>query len=997
MNNRGWKLLLLSTMLPLCLGAQSLDIGASRDDWEEINFEYRSTVLTDGYPSLLRLAELIKKNPGYKVKLVGHGDDRGSDTSNDKLGARRAEAVKAFLVKYGANPSQIETASQGKRNPRSPGRTPEARFVNRRVNVTVTDPSGRVIGDGGINDAIETLQKTMAAAQKKQEECCDAILKRLDRLDEIASMLRDMKSENAGLRKEVDALKASQAAAQASTEAAIKALPKPLSASEVTSITEKSTADALVRERLPRFALLGVNAGVDSEKKLTFSGRARFFAPMRESFAVQAQGEYLYFRDRKEGQFDLGLVGRYRDFQAGLFSSFKNVQINELKAGGTLGQGALTLDYIFGRGKIGMFGTKAFLDNVLLQRTLLTRTIAVETLLKAVDQIGVQTTLGLHKNVYLEGNLGYLKSYGAADRPGGTLRFVFPLNDHFAFTLEGGMNETMLGRSNNGRVVAGIQMGNFLRPKEFKASGRPVPVDVPRVRYELLTRRVRIGNDAPIADAGPDQIGVTAGQITLDGSNSSDPEGDPITFQWLQTGGPSVSIAGATTSRATFTAAEGASYSFRLSVTDDKGAQSVARVNVTTARTPVVRILRFVASPAQIRAGESSTLSWSVENADTVSIDGIGNVNANAGTTNVAPTATTVYRLTATNSQGSVSETVTVSVTRPDVRILFFSATPMTVVAGQSTTLSWQTENAEEVEISGIGAVAQSGSSTVTPTANTTYVITARNRFSSTSSTAQIAIQVIPAPMPRIVRFNAAPAEIVNGENASLVWQVENATDVSISTVGEVALTGSTTVTPTVNTTYVITARNASGEASAQTTVTVHPAVRIISFTATPSASQAPGSPVVLTWTTEGATEVVLDGVGAVAPNGSATVNPQIDSEYTLRAFGRRGAVTARVQVTVRRPTPTGGPIANAGPDQVTLNRDIRLDGTRSFHPEGLVIGYSWRAVGRQPELILGGDTATPTVRFAPLAFGEYVFELTVTDSQGRFSKSTTKVFFAAY
>lgn len=990
---RGWRFLLLTTMLPLCLGAQSLDVGASRDDWEEINFEYKSTVLTDGYPSLLRLAELIKKNPGYKVKLVGHGDDRGSNTVNDKLGARRAEAVKAFLVKYGANPAQIETSSQGKRSPRTSGRTPEARFVNRRVNVTVTDPSGKVIGDGGINDAIESLQKTFAAVQKKQEECCDAILKRLDRLDEIASMLRDMKSENAGLRKELDALKS----AQSNTDASIKALPKPLTSSEVTSITERSATDALVKERLPRFSLLGVNAGVDQDGKLTFTGKGRFFAPLRESFALQAQAEYLYFRDRKEGQFDLGMVSRYRDFQAGLFTSFKNVQLNDLKAGGTLGQGALTLDYIFGRGKVGLFGTKAFLDNVLLQRTLLTRTIAVETLLKAVDQIGAQTTLGLWKNVYLEGNLGYLKSYGSADRPGGTLRFVFPLSDRFAFTLEGGMNETMLGRDNNGRVVAGIQMGNFLRPKEYKASAHPIPADVPRVRYEVLTRRVRIGNDAPIADAGPDQIGVQAGPITLDGSNSSDPEGDPITFQWTQTGGPTASIAGANTARATFTAAEGASYSFRLAVTDDKGAQSVARVNVTVARTPQVRILRFVASPQQIRAGESSTLSWSVENADTVTIDGIGNVNAGAGTTNVAPQETTVYRLTATNRQGSVSETVTVSVTRPDVRILFFSASPMTVVAGQSSTLSWQTENAEQVEISGIGAVAQSGSVTVTPTANTTYVITARNRFSSTTSTSQIAIQVVPAPMPRIVRFTAAPAEIVTGESASLVWQVENATDVSITTVGEAALTGSTTVTPTATTTYVITARNASGEASAQTTVTVFPQVRIVSFTATPTASQAPGSPVVLTWTTEGANEVVLDGVGAVAPNGSATVNPQIDTEYTLRAFGRRGSTTAKVQVTVRRPTPTGGPIANAGPDQTTTNRDIRLDGTRSFHPEGLVIGYSWRAVGRQPELILGGDTATPTVRFAPLAFGEYVFELTVTDSQGRFSKSTTKVFFAAY
>ena len=38
----------------------------------------------------------------------------------------------------------------------------------------------------------------------------------------------------------------------------------------------------------------------------------------------------------------------------------------------------------------------------------------------------------------------------------------------------------------------------------------PVPMDIPRIRYELLTRRVRTGNSAPIADAGGDQIGGAA-------------------------------------------------------------------------------------------------------------------------------------------------------------------------------------------------------------------------------------------------------------------------------------------------------------------------------------------------------------------------------------------------------------------------------------------------------------------------------------------------------
>jgi hypothetical protein len=338
-----------------------------------------------------------------------------------------------------------------------------------------------------------------------------------------------------------------------------------------------------------------------------------------------------------------------------------------------------------------------------------------------------------------------------------------------------------------------------------------------------------------------------------------------------------------------------------------------------------------------------------------------------------------------------------VSVQNPAVRIIYFTGSPMNVVAGQSSTLSWQTENADTVEISGVGAVAQSGTTSVTPNGTTDYVLTARNRFGHT--TAQVSIRVTAAPAPTVVRFTAAPVEIVAGETSSLVWQVENATEVSISpTPGPVALTGSSTVTPTQTTTYTLTAKNASGESvTAQATVTVFPAVRIITFTANPVVSPAPGSPVVLSWTTEGATEAAIDGIGAVGINGTLTVNPTVDTTYTLRAFGRRNSVIARVDVKVTPAPIGGGPVADAGPNQVTLLQEIKLDGTRSVSPEGLVIGFSWRAVGRQPLLILGADTATPTVRFAPLAFGEYSFELTVTDARGRFAKSTTKVFFGAY
>ena len=78
-----------------CLFAQGLQTKATKDDWEEINFEFNSSVLVDGYPSLLRVAELLQKHPGYKVRVEGHTDIIGGGPYNEKLGQARADAVRA--------------------------------------------------------------------------------------------------------------------------------------------------------------------------------------------------------------------------------------------------------------------------------------------------------------------------------------------------------------------------------------------------------------------------------------------------------------------------------------------------------------------------------------------------------------------------------------------------------------------------------------------------------------------------------------------------------------------------------------------------------------------------------------------------------------------------------------------------------------------------------------------------------------------------------------
>ena len=70
------------------------------------------------------------------------------------------------------------------------------------------------------------------------------------------------------------------------------------------------------------------------------------------------------------------------------------------------------------------------------------------------------------------------------------------------------------------------------------------------------------------------------------------------------------------------------------------------------------------------------------------------------------------------------------------------------------------------------------------------------------------------------------------------------------------------------------------------------------SITATPSTVD-PGQGVVLNWTTTNATDVSIDGIGAVNANGTTTVNPTVSTTYHLVAKGDGGSTDASARVTV--------------------------------------------------------------------------------------------------
>ena len=894
-----------------CLFAQGLTTSATKDDWEEINFEFNSSILSDGYPSLLRLADLLKQHGDYRVAVNGHTDNIGSAAFNEKLALARATTVKDFLVKYGATAAQITIASEGKAKPAVENKSKEGRFINRRVVLTLKDAAGKVVSAGGVSEAIHSFDELL----KKQEECCSQILKRLDKLDDILAALKDLRGENDRLKGEVADLRTQQSALrdqQNGLKEQVAGLPKPLTAKETTDIakTEGLAAIDEAQRRNKKFSLLGLNVGptygAGRTGNFTVSGRGQFFSPFggSGSHAVQAQGEYMYYPGRQEGQFDIGLVNRWNNVQAGLFSSFKYLSVREYQSGGALAQGAFLVDYLFSRGKVGLFATKGFKNFAVLNRANLAPQTYLETYARIVDQLGMSATVGAWGNSYFEGNLGYLKRHGSgSDRPGGMLRLVQPLNDAFAVTFEGGLNETLLNTKDSGRFVVGFQYGSFIRPKEYVKTSSPVPMDVPRVRYEMLTRRV--GNTPPVADAGLDQIGVPAGTITLDGSASYDPDGSTLTYAWQQIGGAAVSISGVTAAKATFTAAQGQTYVFRLTVKDPAGLQSSARVTVTTGTPPTVRVLRFDAAPNTIRPGQSSHLTWVVEGADSVTIQPApGKVDPKAGSADVTLQQTTTYTLTAQGPGGTVNQTVIVTVSASDPRIIRFEASPLNVQPGQSSTLSWTTDGASDIAISGVGPVAASGSVVVTPSQTTTYTLTARNT-DGRQVTAPVVVTVGNGQVPQVLQFVASPANIDAGGVSKLCWQVSNSTSISITGIGDnLKVNDCVSVSPSTTTTYTLTAINAQGQIQANAIVNVGQ-VKILSFSAFPQFQPIQGDPVVLTWTTQNANSVVVTRnfitSTTSAPNGSITVHPSTDSTYTLTAYGPGGtSVSSTLLVTVR-------------------------------------------------------------------------------------------------
>jgi len=100
-----------------------------------IYFDFDSATLRpESDPVLKEISDALKNNPGWKIKIDGHTDNKVNDDYDLHLSERRSESVKqALITKYGITADRMMPEGFGASRPKAHNDTPEGRALNRRV------------------------------------------------------------------------------------------------------------------------------------------------------------------------------------------------------------------------------------------------------------------------------------------------------------------------------------------------------------------------------------------------------------------------------------------------------------------------------------------------------------------------------------------------------------------------------------------------------------------------------------------------------------------------------------------------------------------------------------------------------------------------------------------------------------------------------------------------------------------------------------------------
>ena len=107
---------------------------------DRIYFDFdKSDIRADAQPILAGQAEWLQRYQGVRVRIEGNCDERGTREYNFALGAKRADAVRDFLVGHGVAAGRIATISYGKEQPVDGGHDEDAWAKDRNGHTAITE------------------------------------------------------------------------------------------------------------------------------------------------------------------------------------------------------------------------------------------------------------------------------------------------------------------------------------------------------------------------------------------------------------------------------------------------------------------------------------------------------------------------------------------------------------------------------------------------------------------------------------------------------------------------------------------------------------------------------------------------------------------------------------------------------------------------------------------------------------------------------------------
>jgi hypothetical protein len=425
--------------------------------------------------------------------------------------------------------------------------------------------------------------------------------------------------------------------------------------------------------------------------------------------------------------------------------------------------------------------------------------------------------------------------------------------------------------------------------------------------------------------SGPKGTGGTAPTIvSFAASPAAINSGQSSSLTGTFTGGTGVITPGniAATSGTAVTVSPTSTTSYTLTVTSPSGLTATLATTVTVNSTPP-SISSFTASPATITAGSSSSLSATFSGGTGVVTP--GNISITSGTpVSVTPSATTTYTLTVTGAGNATASTTTTVTVVPAPVITSFSASPTSITAGGSSSLTGAFTGGSGIITPGNISATSGTPVPVSPTMTTTYTLTVTNlagRFVTQTATVTV------NPLPTITSFTASPATITVGNSSSLSAVFAGGT--GMITPGDISITSGTpvSVSPTANTTYTLTVTPPTGTPVAQSiTVGVVAAPVITSFTANPT-SITSGAPSDLTGVFTGGNGEITPGNLTETTGTAVSVSPTTTTTYTLTVTNAAGtAVTQTATVTVTAAPVTTVTVDPSSPGLAVTNQILGMN-----------------------------------------------------------------------